>query len=362
MLAFWGRYGALPQLTLELALSAERLKAGATVSISTSNELFDSYQHLARTLFPVVTFRSPVGAANVRTISRLRRQLTERMIADGTCAFVTLMPHLWSPFVASLLREAGVRHTVIVHDADPHWGDRTALVHGWLMRTAQLADHVVTLSRAVADRLIERGLVPKEKISVLFHPDLYNRDTQAGEVDRKSRPLRVLFFGRILPYKGLEVFSGAVETLAKAGTRIEVGVFGEGSLGADLQRLQNLNAEIVNKWIPPADVPGVFERYDVVVVTHREGSQSGVIAAAHGAGIPVICTPTGGLPEQIVQGLTGIVVPQVTSEAIASAIGSLVEDPKLIGKMKQGIFDTKKARSIDRFFVELAEIAQGSRQ
>lgn len=355
MLAYWGRHGALPQLTLELADACRRTGHGpdTTISISTSNELFDKYGKFGEAIFPVATYASALSAANIAAVCRLRRCLKERLLADGTRAFVTLMPHVWSPLITPMLREAGIRHTVIVHDADPHQGDQTAVINKWLLREAGNADQVVTLTTAVAERLVRLNIVPKKEISVLFHPDL----TFPIEGRSSSESLRVLFFGRILPYKGLSQFVGAMEILKAAGLSIHVGVFGAGHIGPEIERLKRLGAEVVNRWIDPAHIADIFGRHDVVVVSHAEASQSGVIAAAHGAGLPVVATPVGGLSEQIIPEVTGVLATDTTAEAIAAAVRRFAEDRTLLLRIRQGIIATRRERSVDRFFCALRDVA-----
>jgi glycosyltransferase involved in cell wall biosynthesis len=357
MLAYWGRYGALPQLTLELAKACQRAgrDAETTISVSTSNELYDQYLSLGEAVFPVVTYPSALSAANYRAAGRVRTSLRQRLSEDGTRAFVTLMPHVWSPLAAPILKKNGVRHTVIVHDADPHRGDTTAFINRWLMREAQSADQVVTLTAAVAERLSQQKLIPEGKISVLFHPDL----TYSTSRRRENGPLRVLFFGRILPYKGLSLFVDAMELLKQSGPAIEIGVFGQGNLGPDRQRLERVNAEVVNRWIDPQQIADILGRHDVVVVSHTEASQSGVIAAAHGAGLPVVATPVGGLREQIIPGVTGLVTETVTAHAIADAVRRLAEDRILLNRLREGIAATKPQRSMDEFFSALSVLALG---
>ena len=357
MLAYWGRYGALPQMTLELAQACARTGRGdqTTISVSTSNELFHEYLELGEAIFPVTTYPSPLSAANYRAAGRVRSALRQRLQEDGTRAFVTLMPHVWSPLTVSILKKAGVRHLVIVHDADPHRGDNTALINTWLLREARSADQVITLTSAVAERLIERDIIPQNRISVLFHPDL------TYDACRKSRvgPLRVLFFGRILPYKGLSLFVDAMELLKQAGFPVEIGVFGKGSLGPERKRLERLDAEVVNRWIDPKHIAAILARHDIVVVSHTEASQSGVIAAAHGAGLPVVATPVGGLKEQIIPEVTGIVAEMVTAKALADAVRRLAEDRSLLDRLREGIAATKPQRSIDDFFSALSDLALG---
>lgn len=358
MLIYWGRFGALPQLTLELAEASARLKTGVptTISISKTNELFDRYASLGESIFPVTTYSSPPNVFNASAFLRLRDDLKRRLIKDGTRGCVTLMPHIWSPLVVPMVKRLGIRHTVIIHDADPHLGDRTALVNKWFLREARLADHVVTLTTSVAERLIEMNVVPRDKISVLFHPDLTYR-RPSTDTQTISSPLRVAFFGRILPYKGLSLFVKAMEILKSAGVAIDVGVFGAGSLGTQRDSLKRLNAEVLNGWIDPAQVGGILARHDVIVASHTKASQSGVIAAAHGAGVPVVAAPVGGLKEQIIPEVTGVIASDTTAEAIAAAVQRLAEDRNLLLRIQQGIKATRETRSIDRFLCELSEIA-----
>jgi glycosyltransferase involved in cell wall biosynthesis len=361
MLAYWGRYGGLPQLTLELGRASKRLGqlSDTTISVSAMNELVKEYEIFGEAIFKVKTYATPIGSLDPVALIKLRRAVWERLIEDGTRFFVSLMPHVWSPVVTPMLREAGIRHTVIIHDADPHLGDRTALINRWLLREAKLADRVVTLTRSVAERLIESNVVAEDKISVLFHPNLtYANDSIPN--GQETSPLRLLFFGRILPYKGLKNFVSAVELLRGENLPLTVGIFGAGELSSERTRLEALDAEIVNRWISPDEIGGIFARHDVVVVAHTKASQSGVIAAAHGAGVPVVCTPVGGLVEQVVPDINGVVANDISPEALAGAIRRFEDDKTLLSRIRRNLNTTNKTRSVDRFLTELAEIAQGS--
>jgi glycosyltransferase involved in cell wall biosynthesis len=317
MLAYWGRYGALPQFTLELAEACRRLghDSHTTFSISRSNELFHKYDSFGEVILPVETYSTAGASLDLTAILKLRRAVMQRVLTDGTRAFVTLMPHVWSPLIAPMLRKAGIRHVVVVHDADPHLGDRTAWVNRWLC--VKLDGRSCGDAYSVAEGLVRAKIVPESRISVLFHPDL-SYAPKLTNSDGTGGPLRVLFFGRMLPYKGLSTFASAMELHKRAGMPIEVGVFGAGDLGLDRARLEHLGAEINNRWIAAADIAKILGRYDVLVVSHTKASQSGVIAAAHGAGLPVVATPVGGLTEQIVPEVTGLIASDTSAQSIAA--------------------------------------------
>lgn len=362
MLAYWGRRGALPKLTLDLArIVALQDSIRCSFSLSTSNELFEQFKLLGNDLFPIRAFTKNSNALfTFKPLLELRYRLKERFRHDSTRAFVSLMPHVWSPFVAPVIRRAGVRHIVVVHDADPHPGDHSGLSTRWLLREAAMADRVITLSKFVAHRLVTVRGFSEDKISILFHPDInYCAVTESRKSPINERgPLRVLFFGRILAYKGLGLLVDAVEALLQKGLSLELGVYGRGKIEPQVyQKLSALNAKVVNRWLSHDELTHVFSHYDVVVIAHTEASQSGIIAAAFGAQLPVIAVPVGGLVEQVTPGVTGIITESVTSHAIAGAIAKVAEDRALLTQFREGIIATREERSVERFFRELCRIA-----
>ena len=169
--------------------------------------------------------------------------------------------------------------------------------------------------------------------------------------------MRLAFMGRIMPYKGLPLFVTMVERLRASGVAVVCGVFGEGDLGPDASRLAALDAEIVNHWLDADELAAILNRYDALVASHIEASQSGVVAAALGAGLPVIATPGGGLVEQIDHGVTGIVATAVNAEALASAACRLFFTPGLYETMRGAIHAQAEDRSMANFAKAVLAIA-----
>jgi glycosyltransferase involved in cell wall biosynthesis len=66
----------------------------------------------------------------------------------------------------------------------------------------------------------------------------------------------------------------------------------------------------------------------VVLPSHSEGSPN-VLLEAHAAGIPVVATNVGGVPEIATNGVTALLVPKSDAGAMAQAICRLLEDPEL---------------------------------
>jgi glycosyltransferase involved in cell wall biosynthesis len=346
--SYWGRRGAMSLFALRLAEAAARSDHGIEPQfvISEDNEMRDAFTALGPLVVTVPTFRSSLGALRIDRLQRLRRIMLNEL--NNAARWIELMPHIWSPFCEDLRPRA---RNVIVHDADGHPGDLTGIVNSWLRASALRAEEVFTLSQHVADRLVEQGADPKN-LHVLFHPDL--DIGEAAHVERTG-PLRVLFFGRVLAYKGLPLLIDAIERLRAEGRAVELGVFGEGDLGASATRLSAMGAEVVNRWLDVGELAPVFARYDVLALPYVEASQSGAAAVALAAGLPLIATPVGGLREQVRDGENGLLAHAATAEALAASLKRVAQDRALLDRLRQGAAAGASARSMDAFLTALLE-------
>lgn len=352
---YWGRRGAMSQFTLELARVAARIPGlNAKFSVSTGNELLDEITEAGNQVLPIESFKSNVGAvSSMGRVLRLKRMMRDTIERHEIDTVVVLMSHVWTPLVAEDIKKAGARLVVVVHDAYGHTGDPAGLVNRWLLRDAEKADVIITLSDHVRKALQNRLAVAPERLRTLFHP-IYSYGHAVADGERPS-PLRILFFGRILPYKGLGILVEAAERLVAAGRPLVLGVVGEGSLKGYEARLQRLGARVVNRWIAHAEVSRHFRSYDVVAAPYIEASQSGVISAAMGCGLPVVATPVGGLGEQIVDGVTGILAREATPSSFAEAIERLIVEPELIHRLRRGVAQASQNLSMCTFLRQLLE-------
>jgi glycosyltransferase involved in cell wall biosynthesis len=359
LLLYLGQRGAMPRFTLEATRAARATRdVTASVCVARGNELFASFAEFGDDLVGVDTFSSGAGAILAAwRIPLVRTTLADHIRARGVRLVIELMPHIWSPFLSSAIHCASARYVTIVHDASAHPGDMTALVNSILGMAAVRADRVVTLSKTVTDQLKAVGRVSSEKIVTLFHPDLSYGPLPVRRPREPDAPLRFLFFGRIMPYKGLGLFVDAIEKLRRSGIPVEAGVFGEGDMGAEGARLTALGAEVVNRWLAEDEIASVLVRHDVMVVSHIEASQSGVIATAFGAGLPVVATPVGALPEQVEHGVTGLVADAISAEALSTAIQQLALDHGLYGTLCEGVKASWELRSMQRFVRECVRLA-----
>jgi glycosyltransferase involved in cell wall biosynthesis len=141
---------------------------------------------------------------------------------------------------------------------------------------------------------------------------------------RSGNTLRLLFFGFVRPYKGLDVLLRAVALVADLDVKLNVvGEFWQGS-EEYLNLIQELNisgrVEIVDRYVPDEEMAVYFVESDLVVLPYLTSRTSGVIATAYGFCKPVLATDVGGFHEVVRDGFTGKIVPPGDPQAIADGI------------------------------------------
>lgn len=359
-----GRRGGGVQLAhglLAAALSMPGIEPYAIISASAEN-VGDFRVLAADRLLELQTFR-PFGPLGLLTNYPAARQRIRNYLAEiGADAVFCVMPHVWTPLLCRTISGSGVSYATLIHDAVPHPGDLKGLVTNWLRSEATMADLVVTMSTTVADQLQRDKTTPSQKLLTLFHPD-YSRgsgSTVRVRLDADA-PLRLLFFGRMIPYKGIDLLANTLVELRRRRVPIELTIAGEGELGPSREVFSRHGATIINRWQTDAEVGKLFACHDAAITSHVEASQSGIPALAFAHGMPVVSTPVGGLREQVGHERTGLLARSTTPSALADEVARLQADPALYSRMSSTIAEQAKARSPERFVVALVErLAAGS--
>ncbi len=357
---FLGRKGSFGQFALELARAAVDCEGlDPTLIIARSSQTAARFDELGERLLKLDTYDDRPIPELLVNYPAARKALLAYLASRQPAAVITLMPHVWTPLLAPAIRRLGISYISIAHDAGPHPGDPTAILTPWLLRDTRHADMVVTLSRTVADRLVGTRRASAARVMPLFHPDLHYESSSSVRRRTVGDPLRLLFFGRILKYKGLPLLIDAVEKLRAEGVPVHLGVAGTGNIRHERSRLEALQAEVVNRWIGDHEVGPLLARYDAVALSHIEASQSGVAAMAFGHRMPVVAAPVGGLVEQVEDGRTGILAQRLSGASLADAIRRLTLDTNLYNSISRDLAATADSRSMRRFVTDLAEVIRG---
>jgi starch synthase len=237
--------------------------------------------------------------------------------------------HEWNPIVAVLVRLLDIPLVYTMHDHMSHAGTPVMMrVSNWI--TPRLALAIVVLTRRGRDALVSKGF-PLQKIYCIPH-GIYTIFTRWRRANVKSEKV-LLYFGRLEPYKGLDVLLGAFARVRRALPGWTLVIAGSGDLPAALTDMDLSGIEIQNRYVADEEVAGLMQRARVVVVPYTEATQSGVIATAYAFGRPVIATAVGGLDEMVVPGKTGVLIPANDVRALAHAIKNLASDPARLTKM-----------------------------
>ncbi len=319
----WGRRGAGPRYAAELARSFRTVPGTeALLSLSTGAELLETATRPVCAL-PVRTYSGlPSFAGRVVTAPVLVPSLAGWVRRERVDVALCAMPAALDLAMAAALGLSRIPYAVVVHEADLHPGDRFASqirLQRWLVRGA---DAVFALSTHVADRLREQRLVVGKPLLMAALPP-FDYGAELAPPGAHGGKLRLLSFGRLLPYKGLDLLA---ESLALLGPRddFEVRVVGSGPESADLDRLRALpGVTVENRWVSEGEIPVLLGWSDALVLSHREASQSGVAAAAIAARRWVIATRVGGLAEQLGAEPTALLC-EPEAASIAEAIRTLL--------------------------------------
>jgi glycosyltransferase involved in cell wall biosynthesis len=150
---------------------------------------------------------------------------------------------------------------------------------------------------------------------------------------------RVLFFGNWDRYKGIDVLREAFDLLSRrrAGARLTI-AGSPNPQEVDVEAIRRWAAErdgveLIEGYVPLADVPAVFARARVVALPYVAGFQSGVAHLAMTMGRAVVTTDVGDIGSAVIEGETGFVVPPEDPEALAAALERVLSDEGLAERL-----------------------------
>lgn len=220
-----------------------------------------------------------------------------------------------------------------IHDVVPHPGDGHAApglqyskaIGCW--RSARLIVH----TNGMRTQLAKRFRLNSERIDVIPHGELGSMfqsiARNAGIPIQTRQPYTLLFFGRIWPYKGLRYLLEAFAEVKAAVPEARLTIAGKGGdLAVNAGLIASLqDVTVMQDFISPEKVAGLFESSSIVVLPYIEASQSGVSAIGFTTGAVIVASRVGGLADGISDGETGVLVEPRNPSQLASAIINLLQ-------------------------------------
>ncbi|HEX9999722.1 MAG TPA: glycosyltransferase [Actinoplanes sp.] len=230
-------------------------------------------------------------------------------------------------------RLSGIRVVIEFHEVqdtgEARLGWVTAYVRRLIRPLLRRTDGIVVHSRfdqLALRRAYDLGDVAEE---IALHGPFDHHERPVPSARRPGSPCRLLFFGTIRPYKGLEDLVEAFALLPAGFTLTVVGETWEGwTLPAELIASSPAADRItfVNRYVTDAEVDAFFADADMVVLPYRRSSASGPLHIAMSHGLPVVVTAVGGLVEAASRYSGAAFVPASAPAELAQAImGAAVE-------------------------------------
>ena len=294
--------------------------------------------------------RAPVAAARLRTLGGLVRWARSAGAAAdaGGCGFVWAGNLKPAGHVARWLRaRRGLPYGLIVHGLDlgllSEQAARSPRKRVIARSLLNGASGVVANSRWTADRYLALArdlgvphseecvrVVPLGADPLRFRPD--------GPVFRLGPGRWLLTVARLVPHKGIDTALAALALLAAARPDLRYAIAGD---GPDRQRLLELTAHfgLVDRvrflgQVEESELPALHRAAEICVgLSRQEGVQVegfGLsLVEAQASGRPVVAAASGGIPDAVADGETGLLVPPADPEAAASAVAALLDDEAL---------------------------------
>jgi glycosyltransferase involved in cell wall biosynthesis len=162
--------------------------------------------------------------------------------------------------------------------------------------------------------------------------------------------LRLISVGRLHWVKGYEYAIQAVRLALDRGHDVTYTIVGadRGTLEPITIAIRDLGLSERVRLVGPARVPAVaraLARHHAFVMSSVGEGVSRAALEAMAAGLPVVTTDTGGMPEVVADRVNGLLVPQRDPAALADAFGALAADPHL--RLELGARAAACARNFD---------------
>lgn len=210
---------------------------------------------------------------------------------------------------------------------------------GWLtqLRYVRLPDRVVTVSKGIA-KVLEAAGVPAGHIRQVYSAIDYPAYQSALDVTAARQRLNLpisapvlVVVAQLIARKGHRFLIEALPAVIARYPDTRVLFVGEGEDEAKLRQMvgQAGLEGCVSFLGYRNDIGDIMRACDVLVHPATMEGFANVAMQAMAAGIPVVSSAVGGMPESVRDGISGLLVPARQPDALAAAILRLLDDPEL---------------------------------
>lgn len=279
----------------------------------------------------------PVGRVKgiVGTLNYFLNPLSRRRLARAVLELAAEEPSLFvCPFPREQLLVTPLAHYIGspviwgIHSPLAYAPHRLLLRRSW-HRRATLAAATFTVSGELARRLTARGF-PDERLLVL--PNAIPAESILAPSERAPVPGRLVITARLTRTKGVQYAIAALPHLLRNHPEAHLVIVGSGRYERSLRWLSR-RLKVANQvrflGYHPAPRHVLATAHILLCPSIEQEGLPTSILEAYGAGVPVVASSIGGIPDIVSTGQTGLLVPPGNSVALAEAVGTLLADPVL---------------------------------
>jgi glycosyltransferase involved in cell wall biosynthesis len=197
---------------------------------------------------------------------------------------------------------------------------------------------VVVHSEKQKQVLIRRG-TDADKIEVIPH-GAYSMFGSHEDVDTSPEPNTVLFFGNVVPPKGLDTLVEAIPLVRREIPDVKLVIAGDGRISSRSKSILEAypeHFEVHNYFIPNGKVKDFFARAEVVATPYRNQGgtkgHSGALATAYSFGKPVVSSSAGDFGKLVAEPGCGVTVPPEDPGRLAAALLRVLTDDQAKARM-----------------------------
>lgn len=174
--------------------------------------------------------------------------------------------------------------------------------------------------------------VDPDRVAVLYNATTDKRIARVDQSTDRSEPFRLLFLANLIPRKGVGELLTAVAQLKGIGHDLKLTLVGGGQVERYRRNCDELGISIVcnfTGWIPAGQVVDFLNDADALVLPSFDEGLPMSILEALSAGIPVIATRVGAIPEVLTSGVDSLLLEPGDVIALTSAIRRIITEPNL---------------------------------
>jgi len=211
----------------------------------------------------------------------------------------------------------------------------------------RFAHRMVANSKAAAEQLITEG-VARDRIDIVPN----GIDLKMFPVRREApRPRTVTMVACLREGKRIDVLIESIPRIVSRHPEVEFQIVGDGPCRQQLIDMATAMGVLAHVRFMGHrdDVPAILSASDLFVLPSESEASPNVILEAMAAGLPVVASRVGGIPELVTDGVTGFLVPPSDPPALTHALLDLIDHPERAGAFGQaGRARIEREYSFDR--------------